>query len=50
MSATLKALTMMAIALPTMFAVILIFMAATTGLHKMFPAPPEEESGDDDDD
>ena len=49
MSATLKALTMMAIALPTMFAVILIFMAATTALHKTFPAPVEEESGDEED-
>ena len=32
--ATIKALTMMAIALPTMFAVILVFMGATTLLSK----------------
>ena len=48
--ATVKALTMMAIALPTMFAVILIFMGATTLLHKTFPAPVEEETEDEDDD
>lgn len=48
--ATVKALTMMVIALPTMFAVILVFMAATTALHKTFPAPPEEEGGEEDDD
>ncbi len=47
---TVKALTMMAIALPTMFAVIAVFMLATTVLHKTFPAPPEEEGGDEDDD
>jgi hypothetical protein len=48
--ATVKALTMMAIALPTMFAVIGVFMLATTVLHKTFPAPPEEEGGEEDDD
>ncbi len=48
--ATVKALTMMAIALPTMFAVIAVFMLATTALHKTFPAPPEEEGGDEDED
>ena len=44
---TLKALTMMAVALPTMFAVIAVFMLATTALHKAFPAPPEEEGEED---
>ena len=47
--ATVKALTMMAIALPTMFAVIAVFMLATTALHKTFPAPPEEEGEDEED-
>ena len=41
--ATLKAITMMGIALPTMFDVIGIFMLATTLLHKAFPAGDEEE-------
>ena len=45
--ATIKALTMMAIALPTMFAVILVFMAATRALHKAFPASEEPEDDDD---
>lgn len=49
MTTTLKALTMMAIALPTMFAVILLFMGATTLLHKTFPAPIEEELSDEED-
>ena len=48
--ATVKALTMMGIALPTMFLVIAIFMVATTALHKAFPAPAEEESDEEDDD
>lgn len=48
--AVVKALTMMAIALPTMFFVIAIFMVATKLLHKAFPAPVEEEGGDEDDD
>ena len=48
--ATVKALTMMAIALPTMFLVILVFMGATTLLHKTFPAPPEEEVEEEDED
>lgn len=38
-----KALTMMAIALPTMFFVIAIFYVATKALHKAFPAPAEED-------
>lgn len=42
-AATTKALTMMAIALPTMFLVIAVFMVATTALHKAFPAEVEEE-------
>lgn len=41
--ATLKALTMMGIALPTMFFVIAIFMGATRLLHKSFPAGEDEE-------
>lgn len=41
--ATLKAITMMGIALPTMFFVIAIFMAATKLLHKTFPAGEEDE-------
>ena len=48
--ATVKALTMMAVALPTMFFVISVFMLATTALHKAFPAPAEEEENDEDDD
>lgn len=46
---TLKALTMMAVALPTMFIVIAVFMLATTALHKAFPAPPEEEGEEEED-
>ena len=41
--ATGKAVMMMAIALPTMFLVIFVFMGATVALHKAFPADPEEE-------
>lgn len=41
--AFLKAVTMMGIALPTMFFVIAIFMGATKLLHKAFPAGEEEE-------
>lgn len=48
--ATTKALTLMAIALPTMFAVIGVFMLATTALHRAFPAPAEDEEGEDDED
>lgn len=50
MTATAKALLMMGIALPVMFAVISIFMLATTVLHKTFPAPAEEEGEEEDDD
>ena len=50
MTATAKALLMMGIALPVMFAVISIFMLATTALHKAFPAPAEEEGEEEDDD
>lgn len=46
-AATIKALTMMAVALPTMFLVIFVFMFATKALHKAFPAV-EEDEGDDD--
>ena len=41
--ATTKALTMMAVALPTMFIVIGLFITATKALHKAFPAPVDEE-------
>lgn len=41
--ATMNAITMMAVALPTMFVVIIIFMFATTALHKAFPAPEDGE-------
>lgn len=44
--ATSKALTLMAVALPTMFAVIAVFMAATKALHAAFPAPAEDEEDD----
>ena len=37
-----KAVTMMCIALPTMFCVIAFFMLATKLLHKSFPASEEE--------
>ena len=42
-SATSKAVSLMVIALPTMFAVIGVFIAATKALHAAFPAPVEEE-------
>ena len=45
-SATSKAITMMAVALPTMFAVIGVFIAATKALHAAFPAPVEEDEED----
>ncbi|GMA98554.1 hypothetical protein [Pelosinus sp. IPA-1] len=41
--AFLKAVTMMGIALPTMFVVIGVFMLATTLLHKAFPAGEDED-------
>lgn len=41
--AFLKAVTMMGIALPTMFVVIGIFMLATSLLHKAFPAGEDED-------
>ena len=46
-SATMKAVTMMAVALPTMFVVIAVFIAATKALHAAFPAPAEEEDDED---
>ena len=42
-SPTVQALTLMAISLPTMFAVILVFMGATVALKKTFPGSEEEE-------
>lgn len=47
--AVAKALTMMSIALPTMFAVIAIFYVATKILHKALPAEVEEEDGEEED-
>jgi hypothetical protein len=44
--ALLKSLHMMAIALPTMFLVIGVFIGATKLLHKAFPASAEK-GGDD---
>jgi hypothetical protein len=41
-----QALSLMGIALPTMFAVTLLFIFATTMLHKAFPASPECEKDD----
>ena len=49
-SATSKALTLMVIALPTMFAVIGVFILATKALHSAFPAPIEDDEDEDDDD
>lgn len=40
----------MAIALPTMFAVIGVFIAATKALHAAFPAPVEDEDDEYEDD
>jgi hypothetical protein len=48
-SALDKALMLMAIALPTMFFVISVFIGLTTLLHRLFPAsaePADEESDD----
>ena len=47
-SAVSKTITMMAVALPTMFAVIAVFIIATKALHRAFPAPVEEEDDDGD--
>ncbi|WP_371371549.1 hypothetical protein [Sporomusa aerivorans] len=47
-SATSKAITLMAVALPTMFAVIAVFIGATKALHAAFPAPVEDEDEEDD--
>lgn len=46
-SATSKAITLMTVALPTMFAVIGVFILATKALHAAFPAPVEEDENDD---
>lgn len=42
-TAVTNAITMMCVALPTMFVVIGVFILATKALHKLFPAPVEEE-------
>lgn len=49
MSAVTSALTMMGIALPTMFGVIIIFILATKALHKAFPAPAEGDDEEEED-
>jgi hypothetical protein len=49
-SAFSKAVTMMFIALPTMFVVIGVFIVATKALHAAFPAPVEDDEGEDGDD
>ena len=41
-SPTVQALTLMAIALPTMFAVIAVFIGATVALKKTFPGSDED--------
>ena len=41
-----QALSLMAIALPAMFDVILLFMGATALLHKTFPAKEEKAAQD----
>jgi hypothetical protein len=46
-AATTKAITMLFIALPTMFAVIAVFIAATKALHAAFPAEEEVEEDED---
>lgn len=47
-SAFSKAVTMMTVALPTMFLVIGVFILATKALHAAFPAPVEDEEDDED--
>ncbi|WP_346356083.1 hypothetical protein [Azotosporobacter soli] len=42
-TATVQALTMMGIALPTMFVVILVFIGVTKLIHKAFPVVEEED-------
>lgn len=46
--ATSAAVTMLFVALPTMFVVIGVFIMATKALHSAFPAPVEEEEEDED--
>jgi len=45
--ATSSAVTMLFVALPTMFVVIGVFIIATKALHAAFPAPVEEEEDED---
>jgi hypothetical protein len=45
--ATSSAVTMLFVALPTMFIVIGVFIIATKALHSAFPAPVEEEEDED---
>jgi len=45
--ATSSAVTMLFVALPTMFLVIGVFIMATKALHAAFPAPVEEEEDED---
>lgn len=45
--ATSSAVTMLFVALPTMFLVIGVFIVATKALHSAFPAPVEEDEDED---
>lgn len=45
--ATSSAVTMLFVALPTMFIVIGVFIVATKALHSAFPAPVEEDEDED---
>lgn len=45
--ATSAAVTMLFVALPTMFIVIGVFILATKALHSAFPAPVEEDEDED---
>lgn len=48
--ATSSAITMMLVALPTMFLVIGVFILATKALHSAFPAPVEDDEDEYEDD
>lgn len=49
-TATSKAISLLVIALPTMFAVIGVFIVATKALHATFPAPVEDDDDEYEDD
>lgn len=48
-NATSSAITMLFVALPTMFFVIGVFILSTKALHAAFPAPVEADGEDDED-